>query len=146
MSLNEIPADISFDELVEGLRFSYQYSVTEKVYSGFISVFGDLSPIHTDHDYALSRGFEDKVMHGSILNGFLSHFIGMVCPGRRAMLLSVELSYHNPFFLNDRLELRAEVIQKVESQRVIVLKISFYNLTRGIIAAKGRAMVKLRYE
>jgi acyl dehydratase len=43
--------------------------------------------LHIDDDYARSKGFKQKVMHGNILCGFLSRFVGELLPVKK---------YHNP--------------------------------------------------
>src|SRR5436190_1875392 len=92
---------ISYHELSEGMTHQRQYSITPDVYENFLRAFNDRSPIHIDADVARSRGFADRVMHGSILNGFVSHFVGMVFPGANSLLLSVDLRYSQPCYLGD---------------------------------------------
>ena len=62
--------------MIKGQEFSHTFQVTESVYRGFIEIFKDKNPLHTDEAFARSKNFQGKVMHGNILNGFLSYFIG----------------------------------------------------------------------
>lgn len=140
------PNDYAFAEIDEGTIVSHDYSIKPSVYKAFLEAFNDFSPIHVEDDYARARGFQQRVMHGAILNGFLSHFIGMHFPGRRALWLSTDLRYLKPSYLGDQLRLDATVAQKVESQSVIVLNIVFHNETQGIIVARGRVQVAVRNE
>ncbi|MBI5772288.1 MAG: hypothetical protein HZA89_00925 [Verrucomicrobia bacterium] len=137
----EQPRDLDYEAIVEGMEAGREYAITPAVYENFLAAFDDHSPIHVDEAHARARGFAGKVMHGAILNGFVSHFVGMHFPGRRSLLLSVDLRYAKPSFLGDRLNLKARVSQKVDAQRVIVLHLAFHNLTQGVIAATGRAQV-----
>ena len=137
-------SNFSFAEIVEGMTVENDYSLTSSVYDAFLAAFDDRSPVHVDDNYAQASGFRERVMHGAILNGFLSHFIGMHFPGRRALWLSVDLRYLAPSYLGDELQVQAIVEQKVESQRVIVLKIIIRNKTQGAVAARGRTQVALR--
>ena len=82
-------------------------------------------------------------MHGAILNGFISHFIGCVFPGNNSMILSLDIKYHKPFYLNEMLELRMEVIQKVVSLKVIVLSFEFISNMK-ISKSTGKLQVLLR--
>ena len=82
-------------------------------------------------------------MHGAILNGFVSHFVGVRFPGRRSLLLSVDLRYASPSYLGDTVEITAVVAQRVDAQQVVVLRLEVKNLTRGTRAANGRAQVKI---
>jgi 3-hydroxybutyryl-CoA dehydratase len=136
-------ADLSFADLVEGRRAEHRYVIRESCHRALTETFGDVSPVHVDRSFAQGAGFEDTVMHGAILNGFVSHFVGMVLPGRRSLLLSVDLRYASPCFLGDELMMLGEVTQRVESQRVVVLTLAIENTTRARTAARGRAQVRV---
>ena len=140
----EAPNCISYCDLAEGMLAERTYTVTPAVYDSFLCAFGDRSPIHGDAAYAALRGFEGPVMHGAILNGFVSHFVGMVFPGANSLLLSVELRYAEPTYLGDTLELRAQCVQKFDAKQVVVLHVAFFNQTRGLSAATGRVQVQVR--
>jgi acyl dehydratase len=141
---DEGPADLSLADLPVGAQFEREYAIEPRLYEGFLALFGDLSPVHVDDAYARASGFEGRVMHGAILNGFLSHFIGMVCPGQRALLLSADIRYAKPSYLGDRIAIRASISQVVESQRVVVLNIEFFNATKTQKVARGRVQVAIR--
>lgn len=134
----------TYPQITEGTSREREYVISPEVYESFLRAFDDRSPIHVDTAYARSAGFIDRVMHGAILNGFLSHFVGMVFPGASSLLLSVELRYQQPSYLEDRLLLRAKVAQKLDAQQVIVLHVTFLNQTRSVTAATGRVQVKVR--
>lgn len=133
--------DHAFENLSINQTDEYQYVITHEVYEHFIAAFGDVSPLHMDDAFARGLGFPGKVMHGSILNGFISHFVGVVLPGRRAILQSVAAEYCAPSFLGDRILLQSKLTQKVESFRVLTLGITLKNLTREEIVAKAKVQV-----
>jgi 3-hydroxybutyryl-CoA dehydratase len=140
------PRDFSFDDIEVGGEFSHDYTVGEDVFDALVSAFNDRSPIHVDEIYAKAHGFRGRVMHGAILNGFLSHFVGMNFPGRRSLLTSVTINYNQPFYLNERISLTVRVRQKVESQNVIVLDFKFSNTGSEAKIAAGKAQVIVRGE
>ncbi|MBF0435687.1 MAG: hypothetical protein HQL77_09980 [Magnetococcales bacterium] len=134
---------LTFADMIPGLHQEREYTISKAVHQAFLEVSQDRSPIHVDKVAAMERGFAGRVMHGAILNAFLSHFIGMVFPGRNALLLSVELRYANPSYLDDTLLLSARVMHRSDSHSVVELKIIFENRTRGVRAASGKALVKV---
>ena len=134
----------SYEDLREGMTQERAYVITPEVYQHFLAAFDDRSPLHVELGHARRAGFTDKVMHGTILNGFLSHFVGMVFPGARSLLLGAELRYSQPCYLGDSLMLSARIAQKVDTQNVVVLHVRLYNGTRDVLAATGRAQVKVR--
>lgn len=138
--------DYSFNEIKENSEFSHSYIIDETVYDALTFVFKDRSPIHIDEDYAKSAGFSGRVMHGAILQGFLSHFVGMHFPGRRSLILSVNINYHRPSYLGDEIQLTALVRQKVETGQVIVTSVRFINLITKDVVASGKVQIAIRNE
>ncbi len=136
-------ATFAFDDLIEGHSVAHRYEITRDVYEQFIASFGDTNPLHVDEAYARAAGFAGVVAHGAILNGFVSHFVGMVLPGRRALLLSVTLRYASPCHVGDVLVLTGSVSQRVEAQRVVVLGLTVQRVD-GPVVARGKAEVKVR--
>jgi hypothetical protein len=67
-------------------------------------------------------------------------------PGKRSMILSVNINYHQPSYLRDELVLTANVSQKVDAVRVVVLKVIFFNKNSEVIVASGKIQVVVRDE
>ncbi len=134
-------AEHTFEAIAEGFQTSHEYALTDSVYQCLVGPFGDVSPLHVDDAYARERGFAGRVMHGALLNGFLSHFIGVHFPGKRALLQSVNIQYKAPSYMGDALRIDATVTQKVESVRALVLEVLFTNTTQGRLVAKAKVQV-----
>jgi len=135
-----------YEDVQLGMKKGHKYIITPEVFACFLKAFEDRSPIHVDEAYAQECGFLGKVMHGAILNGFLSHFIGMYFPGRASLLLSSDLRFVQPSYLGDVIYLETVVAQKLDVHKVIVLDATFQNKTRDCLAARGRIQIKLRIE
>ncbi len=127
---------------LKGTKFQQAYVVDESVYSGFISLFRDENPLHTNEMFARAKGFKSRVMHGNILNGFISHFVGECLPLKNVIIHSQGISYSRPVYLNDTLELYVEVEDFFESVQTIEFKFFFENQNR-IKIAKGKLSIGL---
>ena len=136
----------NYRDIAVGMKEARDYVISLEVYDHFLAAFDDRSPIHVDDVHARQRGFPEKVMHGTLLNGFLSHFVGMFFPGRLSLLLSVDLRFAQPSHLGDVIRLEAVVSQKLEARNVIVLDATFSNITRDCLAARGRIQVMVTDE
>ena len=88
------PRTCHYHDITVGMKEARDYTITPEVYGHFLAAFHDYSPVHVDEAYARSRGFRGKVMHGSLLNGFVSHFVGMYFPGRLSLLLTTDTNSH----------------------------------------------------
>ena len=118
----------------EGTVFKLEYCVTERIYSGFIDLFQDKNPLHTSEVFAKEKRFSGKVMHGAILTGFLSHFIGECLPDKNVIVHSYKINYQAPVYLNDLLEFEATVTGVFESVNSIEFKYKFINLDKKTVA------------
>jgi 3-hydroxybutyryl-CoA dehydratase len=107
--------------------FKRDFVVSVEVYEGFMEIFNDRNPLHNNEAFAVSKGFKDIVMHGNILNGFLSNFIGECLPFKNVIIHKQEIQYKNAVYLNDTLYLKAVVIDIFDSVNAVEFKFSFKN-------------------
>ncbi len=121
----------------KGDKFETGFIVDDAVYAGFIQLFKDKNPLHTDASFANSKGFKGVVMHGNILNGFLSYFIGECLPEKNVIIHSQEIKYLHPLYKNETLKLAAEIIDIFESVKVVEFRFFFEN-TQKVKVAKGK--------
>ena len=124
----------------EGDSFAEKFVITQEIYDNFIAAFKDKNPLHTNSDFAVNKGFQSKVMHGNILNGFLSYFIGECLPTKDVIIHAQEIQFKNPVYLNEELQFTAQVNGVFESVKAIEFKFQFKNLA-GKIAAKGNIQI-----
>ncbi len=116
-------------------NFVRQYVVSQEVYDSFQLCSKDYNPLHTDEQFALQKGFPERVMYGNILNGFISHFIGECLPTKDVIIHSQSISFKNPVFLNEKLEFEAVVSGLFDSVNAVEFKYKFIK-PDGKIAAK----------
>lgn len=126
--------------LQKGAAFARSFQVSEAVYAGFIQTFNDRNPYHVDDEAAQAKGFARKIMHGNILGGFLSYFIGECLPIKTAVIQSQEIQFHKPVYLNDTLMLHVEVIDFFESVNTAQLRFYFEN-QHSVRVAKGKMSI-----
>ena len=121
--------------------YTHKFVVTSKVYNGFLTAFQDRNPIHVDVEQAKALGFPSVVMHGNILNGFLSYFVGECLPNKKVMIISQQIDFHKPVFLEDELTLTAKIDQISSAVQMISFKFVFRNqqnkkVAKGVISIK----------
>lgn len=123
-------------------NYNHQFTITLEVYQQFQLCSNDRNPLHTNEDFAKSKGFTDKVMYGNILNAFLSFFIGECLPTKNVIIHSQEIAFKNPVYMNEKLEFEAKVSGIFEAVNAIEFKYKFIKLD-GKIAAKGLIQIGL---
>ncbi|HXD91859.1 MAG TPA: MaoC/PaaZ C-terminal domain-containing protein [Bacteroidia bacterium] len=126
----------------KGDKIEVPFHVNSNVYNGFISIFKDKNPLHTDETFAAQKGFKSVVMHGNILNGFLSYFIGECLPIKNVIIHSQQIDYKLPVYLNDDLMLKATIVNYSESVNVYEFNFHFSNAENKKVA-KGKIQIGL---
>jgi len=125
-----------------GDKYIQTFTLTSAVYNGFIEVFNDRNPLHTDNDFAIGKGFKGRVMHGNILNGFISFFIGECLPMKNVMIYSQNINFTLPVYENEEMEFNAEIAGFYDSVNTYEFKFFFKN-TDGRKVAKGNIQIGL---
>jgi 3-hydroxybutyryl-CoA dehydratase len=125
----------------KGDTFQHEFQLDEFVYTNFIQTFHDKNPLHTNQAFARNKGFQDKVMHGNILGGFLSFFIGECLPTKEVIIHSQEIKYKRPVYLNQNLLFNAEIVGLFESVKSIEFSFVFSDITESVVFAKGKIQI-----
>ncbi len=126
----------------QGDSFIQEFLVDANLHKKFIDTFADRNPLHVDDDYARSKGFAGKVMHGNILGGFLSYFVGEGLPIKNVIIHSQEIKYLKPVYLAEPIILNAVVDGFFESVGVWEFLFEFKD-SHGKRLAKGKVSVGL---
>ena len=83
-------------------------------------------------------------MYGNILNAFVSHFVGMLLPLKEVMILSQDISYHLPVYMNDEIVLESSIDTVSEAVNAISYKLKFYRMgEKRQLVAKGHVQIGL---
>jgi 3-hydroxybutyryl-CoA dehydratase len=120
--------------------YEEDFTVSDEIYTGFIHVFRDTNPLHTNQSFAVDKGFDGIVMHGNILNGFLSYFIGERLPAKDVIIHTQEIRFKNPVYLNNTLRFKARVAGIHESVNAVEFKFEFRNQVLKTVA-KGNFQI-----
>ncbi len=141
---------MTFNELVtQSAHMEVNYQVTPDVYYSFQRASNDYNPLHTDEAFARRKGFNQRVMYGNILNGFVSHFVGMALPTRDVMIQTQDIQFRKPVFLGDALTLQAEIETTSEAVEIINYKLKFYRQVGGekpLLIATGHVQIGLLHD
>jgi 3-hydroxybutyryl-CoA dehydratase len=127
--------------LIEVKEIREKFFISEELHQKFLDCFKDFNPLHTDSEFAVSKGFKGKVMHGNILNGFISFMIGEKLPFKNVIIHKQSIKFHNPFFLQDTIECKLILSKFVESVQVYTFSFSF--VREDVKIASGKIQIGL---
>ncbi len=125
-----------------GDQFETRFEVTEQVYRGFMEIFADRNPLHTDEAFAREHGFSGKVMYGNILNGFVSYFVGECLPVKNVAIQHQQIKFGTPVYLHDSLVMHSHLAEVYDTVNAYLFKFYFQN-TAGVKVARGEVRIGL---
>jgi len=117
---------------------SFQVSID--VYQKFTSLSGDVHPLHTDEEFAKSKGFKDIVVQGNLLNCFISYIIGMHLQLENVMIVNQSVNFRKPIFIGDYLTFKLSI--KGELEFLPGVELSFKCLRNTENVANGSILIK----
>ena len=136
------PLKYTFDSINIGINHEFKITITEKIVSDFSVISGDFNPLHIDENYAAKTKFKKRICHGMLLASFFSRLVGMYLPGESALYFSQSLNFISPCFINDKIVVKGEIIDKNHSTKIITVKTSIINQKNELIL-DGEAKVMI---
>lgn len=107
----------------------------------FANSSGDVSPLYVDEQFACSRGFAGRIVHGALLISYLSELIGVYFPGENCLFQTLSAKFLSPAYINDTIEISAVVVQISLGANAVILNFSIRNMDRNITLVKGKIQV-----
>jgi len=126
-------------------EFYRNIKITEKLLFTFRELAGDYNPLHTDENYAKSKGYKGKVSYGNILGLLISSLVGESLKEYEVMLISQTINYKIPVYLGDTITLKGVIKIINDVLKVVKIKLQFSNMS-GEVCASGDCMVKYLYD
>ena len=114
--------EYKFNDINIGLGESFEVLITDSMVDSFREITGDINPLHTDCNYAKSKGYPDMVVYGMLTSSFYSTLVGLYLPGKHSLLQAINISFNVPVFIGDRLIVYGEVTYINEAYKQLEIK------------------------
>ena len=134
-------SEYEIKDLFPGQEFSFTKKISLSDVDMFAKLTGDNSPIHMESGFARERGFKDRVVHGGLLVGCISHLIGTRFPGKNPIIQTLEVKFFHPAYIGDTLKIHSIVDQISESVATVILKLAITNMGTGQVLLKSKVQV-----
>jgi 3-oxoacyl-[acyl-carrier protein] reductase len=131
-----------YEDIKIGDKEYLKHVITKQDIDKFVDLTGDNNKLHTDEAFSKTTSFGKPVAHGMLGASFISTIIGTKLPGDGALWFSQTLEFLLPVRIDDELTVSAEVIKKIDSERVIELRIEIRNQNRQTVT-RGTSKVKV---
>ena len=85
---------------------------------------------------------DNGVVHGVLLNGFVSAILGTKLPGPGYVVVEQSMTFPNPFRAGDELEISVEIAQ---ARKIVVCKYECKSVSKKVVVHQGTAkMFKIK--
>ena len=112
----------TWNQYVEGLHIEWSFSFSIEDMKSFAKLSSDYNPIHTDAEFAKSKGFKSPLIYGLLLSSQMSRLIGQELPDKNAILTGIQIDFMLPCFPDDKLIFGADLINKSEATHALEFK------------------------
>lgn len=134
-------SNYTIEQLFEGQSVFFEITLTKSLIDAFVEFSGDNSPLHVNSDFAIERGFMDRVAHGAIFCCLASRVIGVYLPGRNCILLGMNFKFHIPSYVNESFRVKGTIVHISVAANAADILIDITNIKSGLIHARGKVTV-----
>lgn len=117
----------TMSDITQGLKESFEVTITKEMMDSFKAITGDVNPLHTDEDFAKANNYPDKVVYGMLTSSFLSTLAGVYLPGENSLIREVEVKMKKAVFVGDRLTITGEVTDVNKDFNIFEMKVTIIN-------------------
>lgn len=120
---------------------SFGKTITETDVYLFAGICGDFNPLHINKEIAGQSRYGRQIVHGSLLNSFISTVLGMYMPGQGSIYIEQCSKFIHPVFIGDTITAKVKILE-IDERNNAVLDTKIYN-QNDILVVDGKARVKL---
>jgi len=126
------------DEVSVGENIVHKIVITEEMHNNFSDLSGDDSPIHSDSEFAKMNGYKGRIGYAFLITTILSKIYGTIFPGGSELCLKQECNFPHPYYIDDELIFKIEVIHKNEDLRLMTVMTNVENQEqKNVFRGKG---------
>jgi acyl dehydratase len=102
---------------------SYTFTITKKMHDDFVSLSRSNNPLHTDDDYAKSKGYKERIGYGFLTSALMSRMVGEEIPGYYGRCNGMNVDFHNPVYIGDTLKYTGKLVKVRKSIKQIYIDV-----------------------
>lgn len=114
------------------------FEIDEEILLRFIVASGDSHPLHTNADFARTRGYRDVLVHGMCVTARCSAFVAEEFVGSHGLLVSMSADFRLPVFCNESLTWRGEALRVDPVAETVEIKWAV-SKDKNIVVQRGTA-------
>lgn len=135
-------SDFTLQDIHIGMFASFSKKINRANVKAYASTVGDISPLHVDAEYGYQTDFKKNLVHGMFTASLFSTVVGVLLPGRNALLSGIHLDFVRPIQIGSRVTVTASVISILQQENAFKSRLLAY--VDGEICARGEVLVHVR--
>jgi 3-hydroxybutyryl-CoA dehydratase len=120
---------INIKQFEVGMTFEKELRPTLAQGQAYATLFGDHNPVHFDDEAARSRGFKEKVVHGTMVATMADSMLTEAVDG--VIAVSKFIRFVRPIFYEDAVIVRAKLTKTDDQKRGIAMTWEVTYTSRG---------------
>src|SRR6056297_910939 len=124
---------MDYSQIRIGEHYEKEFIVTDEKVKTFAEISGDDNPLHVDDEFATKTRFGKRIAHGILITSFISKVIGRDFPGDGTIYVSQQVRFKRPVFIKDRVIVKIEVLEKIDSKKRLILSTDVLNKDKKIV-------------
>lgn len=134
--------DLGLGELRTGMSVYYRTRLGRREVDAYASLIGDVNPLHVDHDHGRGTPPGARVVHGMLMASHFSTIIGVLLPGRRALLTKMHVEFLHPVRVGSRVVVSGKIVHIERLVGSVDLSLRLYVKDRVCVTARAAALVQ----
>ncbi len=120
--------------LTLGQQEQFSVTITPQMMDLFATLSGDINPLHRDESFAVSHGFDHRVVYGLLTSSFYSTLAGVYLPGTHALIHRVDVRFIKPVYIGDTLTIVGEITDRIDAFKTITVRATITNQAHDIVS------------
>jgi len=108
--------------------FVKKFIFTKEAVKLFSQLVDDKAPIHTDLNFAISKGLKGNIVHGFFISSIFSGILGQNLPGPNTVINLFNINFHKKVYLDEQLIFTVKVLSVTKSVKAVSLSLEAKNL------------------
>lgn len=132
--------EYKFKDLFIGKKINFNFIVNEEKMMKFMEISEDINPLHSNKDFAINHGFNDRVVYGMLTASIISTVGGVYLPGKYCLIQEVTIKFNRPVYVNEVLTVEGIVEELIDEVQRATIKTIVRN-TKNEIVMKAKLYV-----
>lgn len=128
----------NYEDIQVGQIFEFTYLLSEDDVNNYANLIGDFNPLHIDKEYAKTTVYKKKIAHGMLTASLFSTLLGMYCPGKNSIILSMNTCFKRPVFTDTKLYIQGRVISKTNALKIMTMELTVTDGKNILVTGKAK--------